>query len=354
MDKYRIDSHKLIYHPKRVNDWIEGKNIYPIYVEISTTNACNHRCVFCAFDFTGHKSVYLDSKILTDRLYEMGKLGVKAIMYAGEGEPLLHKDINNIILSTKDAGIDVAITTNGVLLNKELVDNTLKRISWIKVSIDAGTKETHSHIHRTKEEDFDKVLENLMYTVKVRNNNKLKTKIGVQFLLLPDNEEEVKLLVSKIKEIGVDYIVIKPYSQHLLSKTTIYKDIKYNNQYLVEELDKYNDDKFNVVFRSDTMDNWNVGKHNYDKCLALPFWAYIDSNGNVCGCFNYLGNENFNYGNINNNTFEEIWDGDKRKTSLKWTDSELDVSQCRINCRMNKINEYLWNLKHPIEHVNFI
>ena len=41
-DKYRIDSHKLIYHPKRVADWLkfhnqweEAKKIYPIYFEIT-------------------------------------------------------------------------------------------------------------------------------------------------------------------------------------------------------------------------------------------------------------------------------------------------------------------------------
>jgi len=29
MDKYRIDSHKLMYHINRVNDWLKGKLIYP-------------------------------------------------------------------------------------------------------------------------------------------------------------------------------------------------------------------------------------------------------------------------------------------------------------------------------------
>ena len=29
VDKYRIDSHKLIYHIPRVNSWLNGENIYP-------------------------------------------------------------------------------------------------------------------------------------------------------------------------------------------------------------------------------------------------------------------------------------------------------------------------------------
>lgn len=54
MDKYRIDSHKLIYHVSRVNDWLNGKLIYPIYMEISPIGSCNHRCIFCAYDFIGN------------------------------------------------------------------------------------------------------------------------------------------------------------------------------------------------------------------------------------------------------------------------------------------------------------
>ncbi|MBE9532248.1 MAG: radical SAM protein, partial [Proteobacteria bacterium] len=35
MDKYKIDSHKLIYHVERTNEWLSGEDIYPIYVEMS-------------------------------------------------------------------------------------------------------------------------------------------------------------------------------------------------------------------------------------------------------------------------------------------------------------------------------
>src|SRR3989339_1566175 len=111
MDKYRIDSHKLMYHVSRINDWLEGKIIYPIYVEISPSGACNHRCTYCALDFMEYKPRFLKTELLKKRLFEMGQLGIKSIMYAGEGEPLLHKDIADIINHTRKAGIDLAITT---------------------------------------------------------------------------------------------------------------------------------------------------------------------------------------------------------------------------------------------------
>ena len=355
MDKYNIDSHKLVYHVDRVNEWLKGKNIYPIYAEISPTGACNHRCVFCGLDFMEYKPRYLEREILEKRISEMSSLGLKSVMYAGEGEPLLHKEIGDIILFTKKAGIDVALTTNGVFLNQELIDKTLGSIEWIKISINAGTKETYSKIHRTKPTDFDRVFENMSYAVKARFENGYKTTLGMQLLLLPDNWHEAELLAQKAKDTGLDYLIIKPYSQHLLGKSTAYKNVKYSDYlHLSDTLEKFNDEKFSVIFRMNTMNKWDERKHEYEQCLALPFWSYIDAGGNVWGCSCYLNDERFYYGNINNEPFQEIWTGEKRNKSLQWVNSELDTSQCRVNCRMDKINIYLRNLKYPVEHVNFI
>ena len=90
-------------------------------------------------DFMEYQPRFLDKGILNERLAEMASLG-ESVMYAGEGEPLLHADIAEIINHTKKTGIDVALTTNGVLLKKDLIDHTLGSIAWIKVSINGGAK----------------------------------------------------------------------------------------------------------------------------------------------------------------------------------------------------------------------
>lgn len=354
-DKYNIDSHKLMFHPDRVNSWLSGKNIYPIYMEVSPAGSCNHRCEYCGLDFMGYKARFLETELFKTRLSELGKLGLKSIMYAGEGEPFLHKDMVALTRHTKESGIDVAFTTNGSLLKNEYADEVLANTSWIKVSINGATKETYTKIHRCNEKDYDKVIANMSYAVKVKKDKGYSCVLGMQLLLLPENAHEAVALAKLAKEIGMDYLVIKPYSQHPQSETTKYSSIKYSEfEYLSKDLEEFNDDNFNVIFRLNTMKKWDNSAKGYKCCLALPFWSYIDAGGNVWGCSVYLGDERFLYGNIYDSTFQDIWQGEKRKVSLDWVEEKLDVSNCRVNCRMDEINRYLWKLKNPEEHVNFI
>jgi len=355
MDKYKIDSHKLIYHVPRVNDWLNGKIIYPIYMEISPSGACNHRCTYCALDFMEYQQRYLDTNILKERLAKMGELGLKSVMYAGEGEPFLHKNIAEIINHTKKSGIDVSITTNAVLLDKSLADEILTDVEWIKVSINGATKETYAKIHRSRPDDLSTVIKNMKYAVKIRRENGYKCALGMQLLLIPENQHETEPLAELARDIGMDYLVIKPYSQHPLSKTDKYKSIKYSEYTnLADALTKFNTSNFSVIFRMQTMKKWDDAGRNYNRCMALPFWSYLDAGGSVWGCSMYLGDERFYYGNINESSFKEIWEGERRLKSLKWVDEEFDAGQCRTNCRMDEVNRYLWELKHPAAHVNFI
>jgi len=157
-DDFRIDSHKLMFHPREVAQWLEEGDVYPLYMEISPAGACNHRCSFCALDYLGYEPRFLDAPLLTERLTELGSLGVKSIMYGGEGEPLLHRDIAAIVNHTKRVGIDVALTTNGTLLDADLVERIADSLSWVRVSLNAATPETYGALHRTGPADFARVL----------------------------------------------------------------------------------------------------------------------------------------------------------------------------------------------------
>ncbi len=363
-DRFQIDGHKMAYHPERTtaimdagDDWEKAKSIYPIYIEMSPVGACNHRCVFCAYDYIGYKNIQLDYDILERRLPEMGRLGVKSIMYAGEGEPMLHKRIVDIVRVTKESGIDVSFTTNATAMPKNFPDEALHHVSWIKASLNAGTAQTYGQIHRTKEHHFDLAIKNLTTLVEKRAVSGCKTTIGAQILLLPENAHEVRTLAEICRDrIGLDYLVVKPYSHVEASETSVYKDLDYTQFLeLEDDLKDLSTENFALVFRANTMRRY-TDADRYSKCYSVPLtWAHIMASGKVFGCGAYLLDERFEYGNIHEDRFQDIWEGERRKKNFEFVRHELDISDCRRNCRMDAVNRYLFQvLDNKPDHVNFI
>lgn len=351
-ENIRMDSHKLIYHPDVVARWMKGENIYPIELEVGLTNACNHRCIFCAVDYTGYQPDRIDSGLFIRNLEELAPRGVKSIIYAGEGEPLLHKEAPDIINRTKKLGIDAAMSTNGVLLTPETSRECLKSLTWIRFSVAGITDKTYNSIQRGRQGDLAKVLFHMEEAVKVKKERKLSTTLGVQLLLLPDNKNEVVQMGKELKRIGVDYFTVKPFSQHPQSRNILQVDYR-EMMALEKEVTQLQTEEFKVYFRTYSMQKLFC-KRSYKQCFALPFMVYIDAKGNLWPCIVFMGKEELKYGNLNEESFVDIWEGEHRKKIIAHF-MQMDLEKnCRELCRLDEMNKYLDELKHPGGHVNFI
>ncbi len=331
IDQFQLDGQKLNYHPERVSQWLNGEEIAPILVEICPIGRCNHRCIFCAYNYTDYKGETLGDGILEYTIDILGHMGVKAIDWDTEGEPLLHPNLAHLINFAKYCGIESAVETNGVLLTKTFMQECGHQISYIKVSVDAACNETHYKLHRGGKKDWEKVIKN------IENATKLKTGciIGMQMVLLKENEDEVQELARIAQEIGVDWFVVKPFSAHPWQKTS---------QVHMGDINKALDIP-GVIVRKETFGRLFKDR-DYPVCYGINFISNIDCFGNVTVCNTLTRKEKYNLGNIHKESFETIW---KRRPR------EFDIKECKREvCRMDKQNLYLWQLKHPPQHANFI
>lgn len=357
MDSYLIDKHKLYWHLDRVKQWQEERAITAIYIEVSPVAFCNHKCIFCGLDFAMQEKIQLETEIICKRLKEMGPLGIRSMMFAGEGEPLLHKDLPKLVRTAKDAGIDVSITTNGSIGNYELWKEILPYLTWIRFSIDAGTSKIYAQVHNVPESYFDKTINNLKESIKIKKDYHLDVTIGVQFLMVKKNLHDIEDAIKLFSRLGPDYLSLKPYSLHpqMIDK----KDIIYTKeteQYVENTINKYKEkNKMDIIFRKDAMEKYMNREKKFNHCWALPFWGYISSKGDFYTCSVFLGNERFEIGNIYNEDMQSIMSGKRRRNSIIYGEKELDIEgECRLNCRMARINEFLEFLETKPKHINFI
>jgi radical SAM protein with 4Fe4S-binding SPASM domain len=357
MDRYLIDSHKLIWHLDRVSEWQEKRIITPIYIEISPVSRCNHGCIFCGVDFARTNSHTLESGILSKRLIEMGRAGIRSIMFAGEGEPLLHRDLPSLCRIADNAGIDLSLTTNGTQGSYDLWNDILPHLRWIRFSVDAGTREVYSRVHSVPEEWFERLLRNIRDSIDVRRERDLTTTIGIQYLVIEENLNDIENALRLFSSMDIDYISLKPYSLHPRMRAK--RDLIYTEAtilYIKGIAERYASGKGpDIIFRENAFRRYLSRDHKAKHCYALPFWGYISSSGDFYTCSVFLGDDRFKAGNIYKEDMDSILSGEARKRSILFGERELDLaSECRVNCRMARVNEFLDFIEDKPEHINFV
>ncbi|MBF0343533.1 MAG: radical SAM protein [Nitrospirae bacterium] len=307
----------------------------------------------CGYDYLNHKPEKLPVDTIISLIDQLSELGIKSICFAGDGEPLINEATVYCAVHAKTQGVDVGLSTNGVLLTKDKAKELLPSLTWIRFSINGGTPESYAKVHQTKESDFHRVIQTLANIVEIKRHDNLQTTIGVQFVLLPENHKTVFDLARLTMQCGVDYFVVKPFYRHPSNKYNINPNFVVTNkmEYL-KKVEMLTTDQFKSVVRWNTIEE-NSSSRRYTKCYGLPFIAIIASTGHVFPCLPHQDNNLHSFGNIKETPFKSIWDGEKRKMLMNFIDS-IDKNKCQPYCRHHSINNYLWDIRNPNTHKNFI
>jgi len=347
-----FDRQKLAYHPERVAEWLEsGVTSGPLYTEMELCSACDCRCTFCGVDHLVNKTHDLiDADAAKRILDDLRALGNRSVMFCGHGEPMLHPQAADIIAYGSEL-MSTSVTTNGIALDEPklaLIDG----LEWIRFSVNAGTAENYADVHGVRPEVFDRALANVAGAVERKRQRDLDVTVGSQLVLIDENADTAVELARRMKEIGVDYFSIKPYSQHPLSKNR--RTVDYSRFASLEgDLRALEDEEFKVIYRAGSMAKVGAEKP-YGKCYGTHFLCFVSANGDVWECNVFAGDPRFRIGNACKESLQTIWTGPRRKEVVNFIQTEMDLGQCRDICRMDESNKYLWRLRHPWPHDNFI
>lgn len=306
---------------------LENKNIQNFsfadicYLEV--TRACNLKCVHCLNNSGVKLENQLEYKEFIKLIKDFSENGLQEIRFTG-GEPLVHKNIYDMIKLATENGIYTSIGTNGTLITKE-VAKQLKESGLKKaiISID-GMEKKHDEIRG--EGNYKKTImgiENLQEVgIDVRVNSVImKSNIeDIISLAKKFNSEKRSLMIRRFIESGrgenlADNVLTKKdyeYVRHALS-SELSNENYINGHYLREKTERISD---RMIIPFDISNGCKAGMR---AIIITP-----EGNIHLCG---FLAAQDFpSIGNVRNiKDWRHFWNKKSEQNCLKELKEKLQL-----------------------------
>jgi MoaA/NifB/PqqE/SkfB family radical SAM enzyme len=364
-----LDGHKMAFHLDRVRDWLAGRRIAPITMDVALTRRCNFKCTYCYSQLQYNEGKELTRQNLLDFADDIAAIGVKAVSLVSDGESTCHPHWVDFIRRATDNGVDAAIGTNGFAITEAQFREVLPRLAYLRFNISAAEEAAYCRIHGVAPKAYRQVMENIRTAVRIKRETGLVVTIGLQMVLTKDCQDQAVPLAKLGRELGVDYTVIKHCSDSELGELGVDYEWYAAMEKTLHEAESYSTADYLV--RAKWSKIMNRGRKKYSQCLAIPFMVQFSGSGLVAPC-GFLFNERYaayHIGNIAETRFKDIftsaryWEVVDRLASKSFDANTM----CGTNCLQHKVNEFLWDVKTgaididrikvPKEkplHVNFI
>lgn len=211
-----LNSHHLTFVRKILRKYLSYKTLVnisnlinfpiasPLTGSIGVTQRCDSRCYYCDIwkwqDFIPDPTIEEFKKIFSS----LSNLGVKVVSLSG-GEPLLRKDIEEVISIVKNYNMRAQIVTNGVLLSKDRIIKLLKvGLDCVTLSLDTVNPEVYQKLRGVPFRIVEQALESLIYA-KEENPH---VDVAISCVINRYNIGKLVPLVEKIVDIGESKVLI--------------------------------------------------------------------------------------------------------------------------------------------------
>jgi radical SAM protein with 4Fe4S-binding SPASM domain len=293
----------------------------PQELYLETTNRCNLKCRTCP-QFWGMEEDAADLAPERVRHLLAQFPTVSRVVLHGIGEPLLNRDLFEIIRAVKDRGAYALFNTNGLLLRGHLLQKIARcGLDELRVSLDAASPETYERVRGANA--FDRILENLRQLKAVKSDLALLTpKVSLWLTGMKTNVHELPALVRLAAEIGIAEV----YLQRLvfsdrglaLQDEALYRRAGEAEIEAVRRAEELAETLGITLRGSGEASSGSLlpspdGAGSYRACRRPWTLMYVTANGNILPCciapFTGVAYESIVLGNIFEQTAEEIWNG---------------------------------------------
>jgi len=176
----------------------------PRMLDLVPTHRCNLRCVGCVhYKTEGPGDLGLDA---FRRILAESAPWVVQYRFCSLGEPLMNRDVPDMLALAAGRGIGANVMTNGMLLTPELADFVMgsAKVDILTFSIDGATAETCERLRRGLV--FDQLLTAVRGVADAKLRHAAGTVIQANTIAMMDNVEELPDLVRLAAEVGIEDI----------------------------------------------------------------------------------------------------------------------------------------------------
>jgi len=335
---------KLLRHSAQVDAMLRGEPTYPISIELDLSNTCPHDCPMCSFgtsDSQGYRQqnwTQFPTGRATELLTELAECGVQSVTFTGGGEPLVHRAAAALFEQAAGLGLSFGVVTNGVGLQGAAADQIAKHATFVRVSLDAGSADTHQITHRTSRLEFHKILDNLQHVRAKALAYGHPLTIGASFCVQRVNWREIYQAGQLVKEHGGDYLEVRPtfpteWRGDGWDDQLSEEDVAAAKAELLHAQTHLNDATFQVIGLVQRFDALHQPAKGYAQCRIGPLMTVIGADQSLWHCCVQRGQEPFKVGTLVGQSFKEAW----ASTLEKRMHEQIDVTACP-RCRYDGFN----------------